>query len=201
MTVAHVEFLVEEQSMEAALRQLLPRLLGTTSFDVHPFQGKMDLLAHLPNRLHAYRSWLPPDWRIVVLADCDNDDCTELKERLESTALLENFSTKSNPGRNGFQVLNRIAIEELEAWYFGDWNAVKSAYPRVPASIPEKAAYRQPDAIENTWEALERVMRKAGYFQNGLRKIELARNVGAHLDPDRNTSPSFCALRDALREL
>ena len=98
-------------------------------------------------------------------------------------------------------MLNRIAIEELEAWYFGDWNAVKSAYPRVPASIPEKAAYRQPDAIENTWEALERVMRKAGYFQNGLRKIELARNVGAHLDPDRNTSPSFCALRDALREL
>jgi hypothetical protein len=25
-------------------------------------------------------------------------------------------------------VVNRLAIEELEAWYFGDWEAVRAAY-------------------------------------------------------------------------
>ncbi len=43
MTVAHVEVLVEELSMEAALRDLLPRVLGGISFQI--------LLDRLPERL------------------------------------------------------------------------------------------------------------------------------------------------------
>jgi hypothetical protein len=39
MTVEHVELLVEEPSMEAALRLLLPRILGELSFEVYPYGG------------------------------------------------------------------------------------------------------------------------------------------------------------------
>ena len=44
-------------------------------------------------------------------------------------------------------------------------------------------------------------MKAAGYFTTGLRKIEAARTVAAHMDPSRNTSPSFRVLRQALAEM
>jgi len=104
--------------------------------------------------------------------------------------------------RRSYVVANRLAIEELEAWYFGDWAAVRAAYPRAPETIPARARYRAPDAIAGgTWEAFERVLQAAGYFAGGLRKIEAARAVAEHMDPSRNRSPSFAALRDALSEL
>ena len=37
MAVEHVKFLVEEPSMEAALRALLPDVLGEIGFEIHPF--------------------------------------------------------------------------------------------------------------------------------------------------------------------
>jgi hypothetical protein len=98
-----------------------------------------------------------------------------------------------------FQVVKRIVVEELEAWFFGDWEAVREAYPRVPRSVPRGRRHRFPDAIQGgTWEAFERELQKAGYFKSGLRKIEAARAVAAHMDPARNESPSFCAVRDVL---
>ena len=56
MTVAHVEVVVEEPSAEAALRILLPRILGSTSFEVYPHTCKDDLLKRLPERLRGYAS-------------------------------------------------------------------------------------------------------------------------------------------------
>ncbi len=44
-------------------------------------------------------------------------------------------------------------------------------------------------------------MRRAGYFGGGLRKIEAARAIARHWDPDASSSPSFRAFRDALREM
>jgi hypothetical protein len=99
-------------------------------------------------------------------------------------------------------VVTRLAIEELEAWYFGDWEAVRAAYPRLPATIPAQAKYRDPDAIVGgTWEALERILQKAGYFSLGLAKIEAARAIAAHMVPERNTSRSFQILRNALADM
>lgn len=44
MTVRHLEFLVEEPSMEEFLRELLPRLLPRDrTFAIHSFRGKPDL--------------------------------------------------------------------------------------------------------------------------------------------------------------
>jgi len=73
MAVSHVEVLVEEPSMEAALRVLLPRVLVELSFQVYPYQCKDDLLKRLPDRLSGYAAWLPDDYRIVVVVDCRGD--------------------------------------------------------------------------------------------------------------------------------
>lgn len=83
----HVECLVEEPSAEAALRNLVPKMVGLdVTFDVLPFQGKADLLRKLPARLKGYSKWLPDDWLIVVLLDVDDDNCEKLKQRLETVA-------------------------------------------------------------------------------------------------------------------
>ncbi len=196
MSVAHVEFLVEEPSMEAFLRALLPRLLGQIHFEVRVFQGKGDLLAKLPHRLRGY-SWFPPEYRIVVVVDRDDDDCYVLKQTLEQHSASANLPTRSHPRGSCFTVINRIVIEELEAWYFGDWEAVRTAYPNVPTRV-----HRDPDRITGgTWETFERILQRRGYFESGLRKVEAARTIGPYMDPARNTSHSFQVFHRAILEL
>lgn len=200
MAVVHFELLVEEPSMEAFLRNLLPRLVPRDrTFGIHPFQGKGDLLGKLEERLRGYAAWLPPDWRIFVVVDRDDDDCLLLKRKMEAVARNAGLRTRSQTKRSPWQVVNRIAIEELEAWYFSDWEAVRAAYPRTSANVPRRQAYREPDGIlGGTWEAFERVMRQSGYFKGGLAKIEAARKIGIHFVPERSTSPSFLALHHAF---
>ena len=127
----HLEILVEEASAEAALVNLLPRIIeDTVAFAVRTFRGKRDLLSKLPDRLRGYRATLPSDGRIVVLVDEDRSDCMELKARLEEIAKDAGFVTKTAARRGRkFQVVNRLAIEELEAWFFGDVKALVQAYP------------------------------------------------------------------------
>ena len=200
----HIEFLVEEYSAEAALKNFLPSILSEeTTFAILPFSGKQDLLSQLPKRLKGYRKWLPEDWRIVVLVDQDRENCLALKAKLEDAAQQAGLATKSSVRRQGqFEVVNRIAIEEIEAWYFGDPAALKQAYPRLPDTIGRKAPYRNPDAIAGgTWETLERILKQSGYYPSGMPKVETARNVSKYMDPDRNISKSFQVFRDALREL
>ena len=141
------------------------------------------------------------DWLILVVVDRDRDDCLMLKAQLEFEARAAGLATRSSSRSGPFAAINRIAVEELEAWYFGDWAAVVTAYPRVSTSTPSRAAYRVPDAIAGgTWEAFERIMKQAGYFQTGLPKIEVAQQIAPHMNPVRNTSRSFQVLRDALLE-
>lgn len=199
--VEHVEFLVEEPSMEAVLRAIAPEMLPAgASFEVHVHQGKRDLLEKLPRRLAGYARWLPPGWRIVVLVDRDNHDCRVLKRRLETAASRAGLPTASAAGVAACSVINRLAIEELEAWYFGDWPAVQRAYPRVSRHVPRRATYRDPDAIAGgTWEALERELQRAGYFRSGLRKLEAARAIAPRMNVEGNASHSFQVLRRSRR--
>lgn len=199
--VENVHFIVEEPSMEKALLALLPRILREVPFEIYTHTGKQDLLKKLPNRLASYSSWLPASWRLVVICDRDDDDCEQLKAQLEGIASAAGLPTRTNPFRGSYKVVNRIAIEELEAWYFGDWDAVVAAYPRAPSTTPKKAPYRYPDAITGgTWEAFERVMQKGGYFNSGLLKQEAATLICEQMIPERNTSPSFKAFYNVLRE-
>jgi len=200
----HIEFLVEEPSAEAALSNLVPKILGgDLSFKVHSYQGKPDLLNKLLPRLKGYKAWMPEDWRIVVLIDADDEDCRVLKNQLDGIAQRTGLITRSRRTFGSyFQVLNRLAIEELEAWFFGDIDSVRSSYPRIPSNLGKKEKYRDPDAIRGgTWEALEREFKKAGYFSSGISKILVAREVSLYMEPERNRSRSFQVFRQGLLDL
>ena len=188
--------------MEAFLRGWLPRFLPETcTFGIYAYSGKNALLRKLGNRLQGYAAWMPAEYRIVVVVDRDNDDCHELKSRLENICAGAGLRSRSVNGSSAWQVVTRIAIEELEAWYFGDWQAVQSAYPDVSPNIPSQAPYRDPDAIAGgTWEKFERVLQRHGYFRQGLAKVQAATEIGKHIVPQNTRSHSFSVFRDAISE-
>lgn len=197
----HIDFLLEEPSAEAALKTILPRILPDVSSRFLVFKGKEDLLNKLPERLKNYRQWLPDDWRLIVLIDEDRRDCSELKAKLEQAAHEAGFVTKSSAAPNeDFQVINRLAIEELEAWFFGDIEALHAAYPRIPINLQSKAKYRNPDAIRGgTSEALEDLLIEKKYYRARIPKREVAQNIAQHMEPSRNRSKSFQVFVEGLK--
>ena len=145
----------------------------------------------------------PDDYKIIVLVDRDCDDCYELKKEMEEIAKEAGLVTKTE-NQSSFQVVNRIAIEEIEAWFFGDIPAMIKAFPRIPRYLNKKEKYRNPDAITNgTSESLKRLLSRKGYYKNinYLPKIEVAEKISKFMEPCKNTSKSFQVFRDALREI
>jgi hypothetical protein len=204
--ISHVELLIEEESAEAALRRIIPRLVGPDiAVEFRRFQGKVDLLQKLDIRLRGYQHWISKDFGIIILVDADQNDCRALKARLESAARSAKLTTRSSAKfGDRFQVLNRIAVEELEAWFFGDIPALRRVFPRVPGTLDGQVPFRDSDAIPGgTWEALLRVLKDAGYFASATRlpKVEVADRVSQYMNPDRNRSRSFQVFRDGLRAL
>lgn len=190
-----LEILVEEESCEAALRNLLPKLLPpATNCPIRRFRGKSDLLRELPKRLAGYKSSADPNLRLIILLDRDEEDCLKLKKQLEDIVKTSGFKTRTVAGGGTYQVANRIVIEELEAWFFGDANAVAAAYPNLRKKFPnldKRKEFRNPDNLNNTAETLHKILRQAGYYPNSLPKIETARKISEKMNPSKNTSPSF----------
>lgn len=200
----HLEFLVEEFSAKECLEQILPKILSQKiTYKIHDFRGKSDLIKKLPDRLAGYKTWIPEDYKIIILVDRDDESCQNLKSKLEKIAIKKGFITKSiSKNQKAFQVLNRIAIEELEAWFFGDVKAMVSAYPKVSPNLGQKAKFRNPDQINGgTWEALEQVLQRAGYHQGGLEKVKAAREISKFMNPQNNRSPSFQVFYQGLLEM
>ena len=202
MSDRHLELLVEEPSMEAFLEETLPRLLPAhCTFAIHAFQSKDDLLRKLPGRLRGYQRFLPDDWRVIVMIDRDSSDCRDVKANLEKEARQAGLITRTSAGDDAWQVANRVVIEELEAWYFGDWEAVRQAYPKLSPNTPKQSKYRDPDAIKGgTWEAFLRVLQARRYYSQGLAKVDAARKIGPFIDPYRNRSHSFQKFYEAIIE-
>ncbi|WP_394356700.1 DUF4276 family protein [Candidatus Methanocrinis alkalitolerans] len=79
---------------------------------------------------------------------------------------------------------------------------MRNAGSRIPRSLETRSKYRDPDAIQGgTWEELEKELQRKGYFHGGLAKIEAAKAISAHMDPDQNRSKSFQVFRDGLRDM
>ena len=197
-----IEFLLEEESAEEALKVILSKILSDdVSREFHTFRGKQDLLKNLPVRLKGYKPWIPNDWWIIVLIDKDQRDCFQLKAQLEEIARAAGFVTKSSASQEGdFQVVNRLAIEELEAWFFGDAEALRTAYPRVSRNLQDQSRYRDPDAITGgTYEALERLLKTLNYHRGRLPKTAVARKIAQHMEPNRNRSRSFQVFVEGLK--
>ena len=199
----HLLFFVEEPSLEAALINLLPKIIGEACiYQFIVFAGKQNLLNNLANRLCGYASWMPADWRIVVMIDEDREDCLVLKQRLEDAAHQAGLISKSQAQGGAFQILNRIIVEELEAWFIGDVNALRSVYPRLPASLGGKQKFRVPDAVTGgTRENLERLLMHYGYHAGGYSKRSAAVEISKYMNPEENRSHSFQVFVDGLNSI
>ncbi len=212
-----LEILVEGQSERTALEPLLSKILGPYnqphSWRIHKHRGigklpdnpsskpnpkDPTLLHNLPSKLRAYSKSLQDDEAVVVLLDLDtHPDCRELKQNL--TSLL-------NDCIPGMKCLIRIAIEELEAWYFGDNAALLQAYPHANQSV--LAGYVQ-DSQCGTWEKLadavfpggHTALKRQGTMQCLMQKRNWARDIASKMDVENNLSPSFQQFRDGLRRL
>jgi hypothetical protein len=133
----------------------------------------------------------------LVILDNDRKNCADFLRQLQQLA------RKSAPKLN---VLFRLAIEEIEAWYLGDPDAIFQAYPKAKRPVIQK--YRQ-DSICGTWELLADAvypggaahLTKQGWPLPGQVKFEWATQIGALLDLNRNASPSFGKFRDGIRRI
>lgn len=211
----HLEILVEDASGAKLLDNVLPKLLGEQgnphTWRLHAYKGigrlpknlaagadpaKRILLDQLPRLLRGY-GHTPGIDAVVVVVDSDKRDCVEFLAELEALAADCHPAPKT---------LFRLAIEEVEAWYLGDRQALEGAYPRVKAEVLKR--YVQDSACD-TWELLadavypggSAAIKKAGWPLPGQVKCEWAEKIGPMLDPERNASPSFGKLRDGLRRL
>lgn len=198
----HLDILIEEVSAEPVVRRIAEATIDPRrhTFAIRVFDGKTDLLGSLEERLRGYRNW-GIDVRVMVLVDRDDDDCRELKARLEAAARSAGLRTRTASNGQPFSVCNRIACEELEAWFLGDESALRAEFMRL-RPFANKERFRDPDAIPGgTWEALERLLQGAGHYPGGLRKIDLARRLAPRLDLATNRSASFRCFVTGLVEL
>jgi len=196
---------VEERSMEEYLGILLPRLELAPTLTIINHGSKQLLLRELPKRLLGYaRTPVAARPFVMVLVDRDNDDCLLLKQQLEAIANDCQLATKTNPRQGYFDVVNRIVVEELEAWHFGDIAALTNAFPGVPATLDRRRAYRDPDAVRGgTHEALLRILNNAGHYTGvgHLPKTAVARMMAERVAIERNISRSFRCFREGLAAL
>jgi hypothetical protein len=211
----HIEVLVEDSSGAKLIETLLPTLIGAYeephTWRIHPYKGigrlrkgltaksdpsKRALLDQLPRLLAGYGRTTGID-AVVVVLDSDQRDCRTFLGELN--ALLQDCRRAPN-------TLFRLAIEEMEAWYLGDRQALLAAYPRAKKEVLNR--YQQ-DGVCGTWELLAdavhpggtAAIRKAGWPAPGQLKHEWAEKIGPHMRIDDNQSLSFCKLRDGLRRL
>ncbi len=177
-------FLVEEPSMDAMLRGLLPRLfpdwIEGTDWLCVAHEGKSALERAIPGKL---RAWREPGVRFVVVRDKDCADCYDVKRRL--------IALCAEGGRP--DTLIRIPCHELEAWYLGDLAAVAQAFDaHSVAGHQNSTKFRDPDRLSNATQELRRLVPEYG-------KVSGSRLLGPLLRIDANRSHSFRVFVEGLR--
>ena len=121
--------------------------------------------------------------KFVIVQDQDTGDCRELKRKLVELC-----------GDTTQEVLIRIACHELEAWYFGDLEAVSKAYGKNITVLAKKKQYRVPDDIISPKRELKKYLPEH-------QQISGAKRIAQYIDINRNTSESFQALVSGVRKL
>ncbi|OQY46241.1 MAG: hypothetical protein B6240_07595 [Desulfobacteraceae bacterium 4572_87] len=213
----HFEILVEDQSGKKALDILVPKIIGNDhTIRFHTYKGighiprnmkdagnaaKRILLENLPKLLKGYGKTFngyPSDYPAVVFLVCDLDDKCLKAFRRELLGILNQCNPKP-------ETRFCIAIEEGEAWFLGDLNAIRVAYPRAKNNVLN--AYVN-DSICGTWEMLadaicpggSSTLSAKGWQVVGVEKFKWAEAIPPHMDVTRNRSPSFCYFRDKLKD-
>jgi hypothetical protein len=211
----HIEVLVEDSSGKKLLESLFPKILGEMgaphTWRLISYKGigrvpkgliagsdasKRILLNQLPRLLRGYKNTSGVD-RVAVVLDSDKRDCRKFLGELLGIAKSCHADQKT---------LFRLAIEEIEAWYLGDRDAVLQAYPRAKKSVLDR--YEQ-DAVCGTWELLadavvtggSEAVKRQGWPHVGQIKHAWAEKIGPLMVPERNVSPSFGKLRSGLHRI
>jgi len=214
----HFEILVEDQSGKKTLDILIPKIIGEAhSFRTHAYKGigriprnmkdpndpsKRILLENLPKLLRGYGKTFcgyGTQYSAAVIVVCDLDqNCLKIF-RQELLRILHACDPKP-------ETRFCFAIEEGEAWFLGDLNAVKTAYPNARDEILN--IYRN-DSICGTWEKLadaiysggSSALRGKGWQTVGMEKSKWAENITPYMQISRNRSPSFCYFRNTMQQL
>lgn len=213
----HFEILVEDQSGKKALDILVPKIIGEAhTFVVHSYKGigripksmrdienasARILLDSLPKLLKGYGRTFAGhrNYSAVVVLVCDLDNKCLHTFRAELCHILNACSPKPK-SRFCF------AIEEGEAWFLGDLDAVKAAYPRAKETILDSYVH---DSICGTWEKLADAVYQGGaaalsakgWQAVGEEKSKWAAEITPYMRIERNRSPSFCYFRQKIQDL
>ncbi len=133
-------FLVEEQSMKAALDEIVPRLLEQENVvdkfyhQVLPHKGKTHLRDSIKSTL---QHWGIPNSYFIILHDKDSADCRIIKEKI-ATLCVE----AGHPN-----TLIRIPCHELESWFLGDLAAIDKAFGTHLQKLEKKRKFYDPDKL------------------------------------------------------
>lgn len=213
----HFDFLVEDKSGKKALEIIVPRIIGTEhSYKIIAYKGvgrippnmkeagnasKRILLENLPKLLRGYGKTYAGygDYSAAVIVVCDLDKKCLKSFREELIKILDACVPKP---------LTRfcIAIEENEAWFLGDINAIAKAYPHYDNKIISSYVN---DSICDTWELLADAiypggahkLKEMGWQAVGAEKYSWAERIAPNMRLSTNKSPSFCYFRNKLLEL
>jgi len=212
----HFVFLVEDISGETVLKIVLDKIgLGVERYEIHHYRGigkipsnlsKMDsdpkkrqLLTQLPKLLTGFtNSYKSFNYAIFVLCDLDERCRKEFRQELLEVANARNAKDKTH---------FIISVKEMEAWFLGDIEAIRSVYP----SVRLKGNYLESrdgtwetlaDSIKKDWSKdLHRQKKTAGYYVIGELKNQWATQISPHIDVERNQSQSFRYFRDKVKLL
>ena len=218
----HFEILVEGEIDRITLNILMEKIVGSYgkphTWKTHKHEGigtlpsflcqpqdkpGRGLLNSLPAKIRGYGRDMGEDEAVVVLVDLDDrEDCRAFKRELVN--LLEQESCKIPAN-----IIFRIAIEELESWFFGDPMALRCAYPQAKQEVLD--SYVQ-DSQSGTWETMADAIYPGGrdellgkYGKRSKRVLQQkklwAKNIVPKMDIERNKSPSFMCFRDGIRRL
>lgn len=214
----HFEIVVEDRSGKVALDILVPKIVGEDhTFRVISYKGigripkdmkdakdasKRILLDNLPKLLRGYGKAFaayPDDYSAAVVLVCDLDLRCLHEFRQE---LIGIFNTCVPRPETRFC----FAIEEGEAWFLGDLNAIRVAYPKAKDKVLRSYVN---DSICGTWERLadavypgsSKALSAKGWQAIGAEKSKWAEEIAPHMDISKNQSPSFCYFRGELRDL
>jgi hypothetical protein len=214
----HFEILIEDISGKTALEVLIPKIISDEhTFNIHSYKGigripqglapssdprRRILLGQIPKLIQGYGNTFagyPSGYQAVLIIVCDLDDRCLSKFRGELLDCVDKCTIKP-------KTYFCLAIEEGEAWYLGDIDAIKTAYPKAKDAVLNSYVS---DSICGTWEKLADAifsggaqgLSKLGWQAVGKEKMAWANNISPHMDIDINQSPSFCYFREKLRSL
>lgn len=211
----HFEILVEDKSGEKALSILVPKIISENdTFTIHAYKGigripknlkaitdpnKRILLDQIPRLLKGLDKTYSKNldnFPVTVIIVCDLDDkcLKDFKKEL--------LDTSKDCSKN-LKIIFCFAIEEGEAWFLGDIQAIIKSYPKAKKAIFDTYIN---DSICGTWEKLAdaiysgglQKLAKLGYQTIGMEKFKWAEKISPNMDINKNNSPSFCYFRDKL---